>query len=109
MAQQPAHTAIFYYLTAAFANGVSAYDAASTGDPVTAGRNATSALGDLLLAGDSAQDGIALPLKKLASTRGRARPRKRRSVAHSILPIWGAGRRLPVGLRAVRPGCVVRS
>jgi len=48
----------FYYLTGAFANGVSAYDAASTGDPVTAGPDSTNALGNVLLAGNASKNAI---------------------------------------------------
>ena len=48
----------FYYLTGAFANGVSAYDAASTGDPVTAGLDSTNALGNVLLAGNASKNAI---------------------------------------------------
>jgi len=49
----------FYYLTGAFANGVSAYDAASTGDPVTGGLDSTNAIGNVLLAGNASKNAIA--------------------------------------------------
>jgi hypothetical protein len=39
----------FYYLEGAFANGVSAEEAASSGDPLTAGLDSASGLGNLLL------------------------------------------------------------
>ncbi len=48
----------FYYLTGAFANGVSAYDAASTGDPVTAGLDSANGLGNVLLAGNASKNAI---------------------------------------------------
>lgn len=55
----------FYYLTGAFANGVSAYDAASTGDPWTAGLDSTNALGNLLLASNASKTALAGPLAEL--------------------------------------------
>jgi hypothetical protein len=60
----------FYYLTGAFANGVSAYDAASTGDPVTAGLDSANALGNVLLAGNASRDAIGATLSSLGLDAG---------------------------------------
>lgn len=71
----PAATALklfgsFYYLAGAFANGVSAYDAASTGDPVTAGLDSGNALGNVLLAGNASRNAITETLTGLGVDAG---------------------------------------
>ena len=55
----------FYYLEGAFANGVSADEAASAGDPLTAGLDATNGLGNVLLAANAGQDFIGSALGDL--------------------------------------------
>lgn len=60
----------FYYLTGAFANGVSAYDAASTGDPVTAGLDSANGLGNILLAGNASRGVITSTLTNLGVDAG---------------------------------------
>jgi hypothetical protein len=74
-ADLPAATAFkafgsFYYLTGAFANGASAYDAAAAGDPVTAGLDSANALGNVLLAANASKSGIAAVLGGLGIDAG---------------------------------------
>ncbi len=60
----------FYYLTGAFANGVSAEEAASAGDPVTAGLDSASGLGNLLLAANAGKSFITSALGQLGVDAG---------------------------------------
>jgi hypothetical protein len=53
----------FYYLTGAFANGVSGEEAAASGDPVSAALDSTNALGNVLLAGNASKGVIASALE----------------------------------------------
>jgi hypothetical protein len=60
----------FYYLEGAFANGVSAEEAASAGDPLSAGLDSTSALGNLLLAANAGKSFIGSALGELGVDAG---------------------------------------
>ena len=60
----------FYYLTGAFANGVSAQEAASAGDPISAGLDSTSALGNVLLAANAGRGFITSALGQLGVDAG---------------------------------------
>jgi hypothetical protein len=60
----------FYYLTGAFANGVSGEEAAASGDPWSAGLDSTNALGNVLLAGNASKGAIASALDSLGIDAG---------------------------------------
>jgi hypothetical protein len=60
----------FYYLTGAFANGVSGEEAAASGDPLSAGLDSTNALGNVLLASNASKGVIASALEGLGIDAG---------------------------------------
>jgi hypothetical protein len=55
----------FYYLTGAFANGVSAEEAASSGDPLSAGLDSATGLGNLLLGANAGKGFVTSALEQL--------------------------------------------
>jgi hypothetical protein len=60
----------FYYLEGAFANGVSAEEAASAGDPLTAGLDSASGLGNLLLGANAGKGFITSALENVGVDAG---------------------------------------